>query len=102
MVPLAKFDIPLKNTSPGLVPFCTESWQRFPTIFFSISLAPTDKVVSGHTKNYGKNGKLKEFTKNTEISAEERVPTPFIGDRPMQYFIRQLVFFAMLRTFHYP
>ena len=62
MVPLDKFDISLKNTPPGLAPFCTESWQRFPTIFFSISLAPADKVVSGHTKNYGKHGKLKEFT----------------------------------------
>ena len=28
MVPLAKFDISLKNTPPRLVPFCTESWQR--------------------------------------------------------------------------
>ena len=38
--------------------------------FFSISLAPTNIVVSGHTKNYGK---LKEFLrKNTETSAEER------------------------------
>ena len=35
----------------------TESWQRFPTIFFSISLAPTNIVVSGHTKNYGKTRK---------------------------------------------
>ena len=62
MVPLAKFDISLKNTPPGLTPFCTESWQRFPTIFFSISLAPKNIAVSGHTKNYGKHGKLKEFT----------------------------------------
>ena len=62
MVPLAKFDISLKNTPPGLAPFCTESWQRFPAIFFSISLAPTNIVARVHTKNYGKHGKLKEFT----------------------------------------
>ena len=37
----------------------TESWQRFPTIFFSISLAPTIIVVSGHTKNYEKTRKTK-------------------------------------------
>ena len=58
MVPLAKFDISLKNAPPDLAPFCTENWQRFPPIFFSISLAPTNIVVRVHTKNYGK---LKEF-----------------------------------------
>ena len=59
MVPHAKFDISLKNTPPGLAPFCTESWQRFPPIFFSISLAPTNIVVRVHTKNYGKTRKPK-------------------------------------------
>ena len=60
MVPLAKFDISLKNTSPpGLTPFCTESWQRFPPIFFSISLAPTNIVIRVHKKNYGKTQKTK-------------------------------------------
>ena len=49
MVPLAKFDISLKNSPPGLAPFWTESWQRFPPIFFSISLAPTNIVVRVHT-----------------------------------------------------
>ena len=59
MVLLAKFDISLKNTPPGLAPFCTEIWQRFPPIFFSISFAPTNIVVRVHTKNYEK---LKKFT----------------------------------------
>ena len=72
MVPLAKFDISLKNTPPGLAPFCTESWQRFPTIFFSISLAPTDKVVSGHTKNYGKTRKTKGIYGKTRKSLRRR------------------------------
>ena len=62
MVPLVKFDISLKNTPPGLAPFCSESWQRFPPIFFSISLAPTNIVVRVHTKITEKHGKLKEFT----------------------------------------
>ena len=57
MVPLAKFDISLKDAPPGLAPFCTESWQRFPPIFFSISLAPTNIVGRVHTKNYGKTRK---------------------------------------------
>ena len=64
MVPLAKFDISLKNTPPGLAPFCTESWQRFPPIFFLISLAPTNIVVRVHTK---------KLRKNTETSAEESI-----------------------------
>ena len=65
MVPLAKFDISLNNTPPGLAPFCTESWQRFPPIFFSISLAPTNKVVRVHTKNYGKTRKTKGIYRKT-------------------------------------
>ena len=70
MITLAKFDISLKDAPPGLAPFCTESWQRFPPIFSSISLTPTNIVGRVHTKNYGK---LKEFLrKNTETSAEER------------------------------
>ena len=70
MVPLAKFDIFLKNTPPGLATFCTESWQRFPPIFFSISLAPTNIVVRVHAKNYGK---LKEFTeKHGNLCGGER------------------------------
>ena len=73
MVPLTKFDISLKNTSPGLAPFCTESWQRFPSIFFSISLPPTNIVVRVHTKNYGKHGKPKEFTeKHGNLCGGER------------------------------
>ena len=57
MVPLAKFDISLKN-------------RRFPPIFFSISLAPTNIVVRVHTKNYGK---LKEFTeKHGNLCGGER------------------------------
>ena len=48
----------------------TESWQRFPTFFFLISLVPTNIVVSGHTKNYGK---LKEFTeKHGNLCGGER------------------------------
>ena len=47
----------LDTTAFGLI--TTESWQRFPTIFFSISLAPTNIVVSGHTKSYGKTRKTK-------------------------------------------
>ena len=65
MVPLAKFDISLKNTPPGLAPFCTESWQRFPPIFFSISLIPTNIVVRVHAKNYGKTRKTKGIYRKT-------------------------------------
>ena len=62
---LAKFDISLKNTPPDLAPFCTESWQRFPPIFFSISLATTNIVVRVHTKNYGKTRKTKGIYRKT-------------------------------------
>ena len=73
MVPLVKFDISLKNTPPGLAPFCTESWQRFPPIFFSISFAPTNIVVRVHPKNYGKTRKTKEFTeKHGNLCGGER------------------------------
>ena len=74
MVPLATFDISLKNTPPGLAPFCTESWQRFPTIFFSILLAPTNIVVSGHTKNYGKTRKTKGINGKTRKPLRRRKP----------------------------
>ena len=81
MVSLAKFDISLKNTPPGLAPFCTESWQRFPPIFFSISLAPTNIVVRVHTKNYGKTRKTKGiYRKTRKPLVEERVSLPEIAD----------------------
>ena len=66
MVPLAKFDISLKNAPPGVALFCTESWQRFPPIFFLISLAPTNIVVRVHTKNYGKTQKTKGIYRKTQ------------------------------------
>ena len=72
MVSLAKFDISLNNTPPGLAPFCTESWQRFPPIF-SISLAPTNKVVRFHTKNYGKTRKTKGIYRKTRKHLRRRV-----------------------------
>ena len=72
MVPLAKFDISLKNTPPGLAPFCTESWQRFPSIFFSISLAPTNIGVRVHTKNYGKTRKTKGIYRKTRKPLRRR------------------------------
>ena len=76
MVPLAKFDISLKNTPPGLAPFCTESWQRFPTIFFSILFVPTNIVVSDHTKNYGKTkriyGKTRKPLRRREVLGSRR------------------------------
>ena len=50
----------------------TESWQRFPTIFFSISLAPTNIVVSGHTKNYGKTRKTKGIYEKTRKPLRRR------------------------------
>ena len=71
MVPLAKFDISLKNAPPGLAPFCTESWQRFPPIFFSISLASTNIVVRVHTKNYGKTRKTKGIHRKKEDDVYE-------------------------------
>ena len=74
MVPLDKFDISLKNTPPppGLVPCCTESWQRFPPIFFSISLAPTNTVVRVHTKNDGKTQKTKGIYRKTRKPLRRR------------------------------
>ena len=74
----------------------TESWQRFPTIFFSISLAPTNIVVSGHTKSTEKHGKLKKFLrKNTETSAEER------GAAPRKLLVEALHTLAMnITDFH--
>ena len=73
MVPVAKFDISLKNSPSGLAPFCTESWQRFP-IFFSTSLAPTNIVVRVHTKNYGKTRKTKGiYTKHGNLCGGERI-----------------------------
>ena len=72
MVPLAKFDISLKNTPPGLAPFCTESWQKFPPIFFSISLAPKNIVVRVHTKNCGKTGKTKGIYRKTRKPLRRR------------------------------
>ena len=73
MVPLAKFDISSKNAPPpGLTPFCTESWQKFPPIFFSISLAPTNIVVRVHTKNYGKTRKTKGIYRKTRKPLRRR------------------------------
>ena len=51
----------------------TESWQRFPTIFFSISLAPTNIVVSGHNKNYEKTRKTKGIYGKTRKPLRRRV-----------------------------
>ena len=62
MVPLAKFDISLKNTPPGMAPFCTESWQRFPTIFSQFHLRPQTRSSAVIQKITEKHGKLKEFT----------------------------------------
>ena len=79
MVPLDKFDIYLKNTPPpGLVPCCTESWQRFPPILFSISLAPTNTVVRVHTKNDGKTQKTKGIYKKTRKPLRRRGPNSTI------------------------
>ena len=76
MVPLAKFDISLKDAPPGLAPFCTESWQRFPPIFFSISLAPTNIVGRVHTKNYGKPRKTKGIYRKTRKPLRRREVLP--------------------------
>ena len=72
MAPLAKFDISLKKYSPGLASFCTESWQRFPPIFFSISLEPTNIVVRVHTKNYGNARKTKGIYRKTRKPLRRR------------------------------
>ena len=89
MVPPAKFDISLKYTPPGLAPFCTESWQRFPPIFFSISLAPTNIVVRVQTKNYGK---LKEFTeKHGNLCGGESTPTVIAMEVLIKYCINSFL-----------
>ena len=51
-----------------------EIFFRFPPIFFSISLAPTNIVVRVHTKVTEKHEKLKEFTeKHGNLCGGERV-----------------------------
>ena len=57
MVPLAKFDISLKNTPPGLAPFCTESWQKGFLRFFS------------QRKTKGIYGKTRKSLRRREIRA---------------------------------
>ena len=60
MVPLAKFDISLKNTSlPVWRHFVQKVGRGFLRFFFSISLAPTNIVIRVHKKNYGKTQKIK-------------------------------------------
>ena len=87
MVPLAKFDISLKNTPPGLAPFCTESWQMFPPIFFSISLAPTNIVVRVHTKNYGKTRKTKGIYRKTRKRLRRREVNMHNSTRTNEYAV---------------
>ena len=62
MVPLAKFDISLKNTPSGLAPFCTESWQSFLRFFSQFLLWPQTWSSEFIQKITEKHGKLKEFT----------------------------------------
>ena len=48
---------------------------------------PTNIVVRVHTKNYGKHGKLEEFTEKHGTSAEERV----LGGYCVIFFGKKLI-----------
>ena len=84
LVPLAKFDTSLKNTPPGLAPFCTESWQRFPPIFSQFLLRPQTWSSEFIQKFTGKTRKTKEIYRKTRKPLRRReVQTPVGGLCPI-------------------
>ena len=74
----------------------TESWQNFPPIFFSISLAPTNIVVRVHTKNYGKTRKTEGIYRKTRKPLRRRE----VQENQKGYTSRPLaiIFFSILST----